>query len=117
MQMVLGKDFAKRFSSPDAWEKIKSKGCMDLSIETLGMEGGVIRMNIAHYYKYEGDLIPDPEMVIWVYPETGAVKPESYRTANVHQIATPGSEEEKDQCDFLSNWFRNLKFQGFRKTR
>ena len=44
---------------------LKSGGFMDLHFEKIGKNV----FSLAHYYKQNGDLVPDPDMVIRVNPE------------------------------------------------
>jgi len=46
--------------------KLKSDGFMDLVIEKLNEDGNVKIISLAHYYEQNGDLIPDPDIVVRV---------------------------------------------------
>lgn len=51
---------------PQVWEYVKSQvpGIMDLSLDLPSRDGEIITVALSHYYEQNGDLIPDPDMVV-----------------------------------------------------
>ena len=48
---------------------LKADGYMDLNVDILEHTGDHILMALSHYYKHpSGEMIPDPDMEIKVYP-------------------------------------------------
>lgn len=104
--------------------KSKSDGFMDLVYERLPMLNGVHgastqAISIAHYFKMNGDLCQDPEMVLLVDTENQAVKVHSFQQAipAIYQevyddSGQPNSALEKNLNTFLEAWLENLVNQG-----
>jgi len=102
----------------------QSPGFMDLVYERLegtdgylGCGGAVI--SLAHYFKQNGDLCQDPEMVILVHPSFHTAEAFSYQQAipPVYQEVYSGSgrlntQAKIDLDSFLVTWLKNLVDQG-----
>lgn len=104
--------------------KIESQPYMDLHIDNLGKkhrDGTVIAL--AHYYRANGDSIPDPDMEIAVYADRGMVEALTYQDSYLYQevyFINPNDHREmmypklkKDLNSFLNLWLRNIQSQGF----
>lgn len=85
--------------------KLKSEGFMDLSVNLLEDN----RISITHYYEQNGDLVPDPDMEITIYPETKTAWAETFQDYRVYQTA---EKHGYDLQRFLRMWLRNIKMQG-----
>ena len=102
--------------------KVKSEGFMDLSIEThphLSTESYRV-VSLTHYYEQNGDLVPDPDMMIRVYLDRKTVEPatfqDSYRFQEVYLEGNRWRPQlAKELSSFLATWLVNLKKQGFYK--
>ena len=99
------------------YRKLKAKGYMDLSFEVLTRSGNSMDIAIAHYFKQNGDLVPDPDMRIRVDLTHKAAMPMSFQNALYYREAMDedgkgNKREAADQASFLSQWLRNLKSQG-----
>lgn len=106
----------------------RSGGFMDLVFEKLpyldGFNGQTCRaFSIAHYFKQNGDLCQDPEMVILVYPDLSMAEAYSFQQAipPIYQevYPAPGKVRPKlkqDLNSFLRQWLQNLIDQGHGKT-
>jgi hypothetical protein len=46
------------------YAKFKVPGFMDLNLDLLSRNDEIITVALSHYYEQNGDLIPDPDMVI-----------------------------------------------------
>lgn len=102
----------------------KSDGYMDLVFERLeGMEGhlgpGGIPISLAHYFKQNGDLCQDPEMVVLVHLERQEVEAFSFQQAipPVYQEIYPeqgrvAPRVKRELNSFLGLWLENLENQG-----
>ena len=107
------------------YKKIASPPFMDLHIDRLlpllDYEGNQIPMiAMAHNYVHpSGDLIPDPDMQILLYPDLKMAEALSFQDSIGYQQAY--SDDKKYQNDklkkslnnFLLQWLKNLEEQGF----
>lgn len=92
--------------------KLKSDGFEDLKVEAIG--GG--EYSIAHYYKQNGDSMRDPEITFTVDTETKSIHPTSFLqdVAGIfYETKTAPAARVKDLKQFMSQWFTNIKDQGF----
>lgn len=102
----------------------KSGGFMDLVVERVtqfdeAAGGQGIAISLAHYFKQNGDLCSDPDMVVVVFPELKAVMAHSFEQSlpPVCQVVYPEGggfhPELKDQLNtFLRSWLINIEIQG-----
>ena len=92
--------------------KLKSDGFEDLVLEAIG--GG--EYSIAHYYNQNGAAMRDPEITFTVDTETKSIHPTSFLQDDMGifyktEMASPSMV--KDLKEFMSQWFTNIKNQGF----
>lgn len=102
--------------------KLKAKGFMDLNVDILWKgeyEGRIYALIVlSHYWKHEsGDMIPDPDMEVHVYPESKAVEAISFQDTSGYRVVYPrgGSVDVKakrELNEFLNYWLTNLIEQG-----
>jgi len=100
-----------------------SKGFMDLNVDRLYSEkAGAMRISIAHNYIQNGDVVPDPDMEIRVYPDRKMAEALTFQNALLFQEVYFTSSDgramvypklKKQLNAFLKEWLRNLKAQGF----
>lgn len=95
---------------------LKSSGFMDLVIEKLGEN----HYSLTHYFESNGDLCPDPDMEIRVFPEMKIAEALSYQDQFGYRKVYPDLNHvniraKKELNTFLDQWLSNLKNQGFRK--
>lgn len=113
-QKVLEKLIA---SMQDGYAKIdNSNGVfMPVVVEAIGDDF----YSVAHYYKQNGDLIPDPEMVFWK-GDDGKFYPTCFRTffwekeSVLFEEGKPAKiclSLQRDQATFASKWMTNIKEQ------
>jgi len=109
-----------RFTSLSSFSvKIVNGSYMPLSIEKYGTQ-----VTVTHYFKQNGDLVPDPDMEFQIACD-GAWYPVAIQHSTGHysrctvedengntQINT---RERLDQKRFADMWARNLIAQGFEK--
>jgi hypothetical protein len=115
VEKLHGKDFSKS----GEYIKLKSKGFMDLNIENIGQN----LIAISHYYEENGDLIPDPDVQIWIAPD-GNYYPIAYqnnfgyrRYAELENNNTSWSRADlrgqAELASFCNQWSTNLRNQEF----
>lgn len=97
--------------------KLTSEGFMDLSYEVLDLRTNRLDIAITHYYKQNGDLVPDPDMRIWLDLEKKMAFPMWFQNSIAYRACIDENDrvsikEFKQQSAFLSQWLRNLKSQG-----
>ncbi len=95
---------------------LKSSGFMDLVIEKLGDK----HYSLTHYYEQNGDLCPDPDMEVKVYPDTKMAEALSYQDSFGYRCVYPelgkvDIKAKKELNIFLDKWLSNIINQGFRK--
>jgi len=112
---------------PRGYSKSKAGGYMDLVVERVEMlddfNGQSCKaISIAHYFKQNGDLCQDPEMVVLVYPALKMAEAFSFQQAipPVYQEVYPEPGKfyprlKKDLNSFLRQWLNNLINQGHGK--
>lgn len=97
--------------------RLKSKNFMDLNIDVLWKEADKITISMAHYYKQNGDMVPDPDMEIAVYPKQKMAEALSYQDSYGYREVYPEpdkfySKAKKELNNFLNQWLNNIKMQG-----
>ncbi len=102
------------------YSKSKVVGLMDLSLDRLDTgEDGSIRIALAHYFKQNGDLCPDPDMEIRIYPTQKMAEALTFQQAlpPVYQEVYPAPRKvnlalKRQLNGFLHYWLRNCIAQG-----
>lgn len=107
--------------------KLESNGFMDLHVDKLDESNGTgertIRVSLAHYFEQNGDLVPDPDMELMVYPDRWMAEALTYQDSMIYQevytaeagktMVRPRLKNELNR--FLKLWLSNIKKQGFLK--
>jgi uncharacterized protein YqiB (DUF1249 family) len=116
LNQLLGMDLHAYASGEKRNLKLYAAGYMDLTVECIGMN----ELSMVHYFKMNGDLVQDPEMVVLIHPEMSMVEALSFQDINVYQEVYVDSERtqvytrrKQEQNLFLNFWLKNLKGQGF----
>lgn len=102
--------------------KSKAVGMMDLSMDRLySEENGAVRIALAHYFRQNGDLCPDPDMEIRVFPVQKMAEALTFQQTNpcVYREVYPEPGKvnlalKRELNGFLSYWLRNCIAQGHR---
>lgn len=96
--------------------KMHSSGFMDLTIESFGNS----RISLTHYYKQNGDLVPDPDMEILIHSDIRMAEALSYQDSFGYQTVYLDSTRQqfypkrKNELNrFLNTWLITLKKNGF----
>lgn len=98
--------------------KSKVDGYMDLNLDILHKRSTRIIIALSHYYKQNGDMIPDPDMQIAVYPKLELAEALAYQDSFCYREiysddkGTEDIKAKKEMNDFLDQWLRNLIEQG-----
>jgi uncharacterized protein YqiB (DUF1249 family) len=101
----------------EGFVKSKSDGYMDLSADFLGEDkNNLITIAMAHNYIENGDIIPDPDMVIHV----DFKKHEAFAISYQDRYAFVNCRDDdpkkvKEVNQFFTKWLENLLKQGFKK--
>jgi hypothetical protein len=96
--------------------KLQSEGFEDLAIEAI--DGG--EYSIAHYYGCNGDAMRDPEITFTVDKDNRSIDPTSYLQDDMgifYATDTASPAQVKDLKQFMSQWFTNIKNQGFEPVK
>ena len=102
---------------PGSAGKLTASGFMDLHYDALDSRPNRLDIALAHYYKQNGDSVPDPDMRIWLDHERKMAWPMAYQDAFgyrecIDENDRVASKELERQSKFLAMWLRNLKAQG-----
>ena len=92
--------------------KLQAKGYEDLVLETIGDA----EYSIAHYYDQNGDSMRDPEITFTIGQGTRSVEPISFLQDDrgvYYETADASPAKVKNLKEFMSQWFTNIKDQGF----
>ena len=97
--------------------ELKAKGFMDLHINVLWREKDKTTIAMAHYYQQNGDMVPDPDMEIAVYPDRKMAEALRYQDSFGYREVYPeeGKVYPKAKTElnqFLNQWLNNIKMQG-----
>jgi uncharacterized protein YqiB (DUF1249 family) len=103
-------------------KKLKSEGFMDLNIDILSWDAAKDKCHIAlsHYYKHDsGDMIPDPDMEVALYPSRQMAEALSYQDCFGYRQVYPepgkiNPRAKKELNSFLNQWLSNIIAQGHR---
>lgn len=94
--------------------RLKSSSFMDLVIERLGDS----RYSLSHYCEQNGDLVPDPDMEIRVFPDMRMAEALTYQDGfgfrRVYEDGKIDAAAKKELNAFLERWLSNLIDQSFR---
>ena len=103
------------------YQKFKASGFMDLNVDMLYGEEESITIALSHYFRQNGDMIPDPDMEVRIYPEMKMAEALSYQDSFGYQQVYPSPSQvnlkaKKDLNVFLNQWLSNIIDQGFERS-
>ncbi|MDD5384554.1 MAG: DUF1249 domain-containing protein [Gallionella sp.] len=93
-------------------------GFMNLNLDVHYRTPERIIIALSHYYRQYGDMIPDPDMVIAVYPLEEKAEALAYqdtwgsRSVYFDNGVTVDTKTQRDLNSFLNQWLTNLIMQG-----
>lgn len=105
-----------KFMRSKGYKKLKASGFMDLVIEKIGKD----TISLTHYYECMGDLIPDPDITVKIYPDKKMAEALTYQDGLRYQEVYPEENKvnlkiKKSLNTFLNQWLIVLNKQGFYK--
>ena len=92
---------------------------MPLTVESVGEN----RIAISHYYTQNGDSFADPDMEFVFDHEAKTLNARTFQQDNLNrfeQVVIDGvvdEELESELNDFTSQWFKNIREQGYQPTK
>lgn len=100
----------------EVYGKSIKTGYDDFSIELIFTDKTGYYLALAHYYKQNGDLVPDPDMQILVDPEMEVIQALAFQNAryyrevynDIYDRKLVNPKEKKAQNAFLEDWLKNL---------
>jgi uncharacterized protein YqiB (DUF1249 family) len=106
-------------ANDEIYGKSESRGYMDFNLELLFQEKGGFHLSMSHYFKQNGDMVPDPDMEILVNIENGTIEAlhfqDMYHYEEVYDDKISrkrvDKKEQASQNNFLGDWLKNLKRQ------
>ena len=99
--------------------KMKSFSFMDLNLDRLEQRNTITTIGLSHYYKHpSGDMIPDPDMEIRIFHELEMAEALSFQDIFgykrvYHENGYIDAKAKRELNNFLLQWLKNLKAQGF----
>lgn len=113
-------DKLENYEHDSIYGKSVKTGYMDFNLEVLDRDKTGFYIAISHYYEQNGDLVPDPDMEIFVNTTKKTVEALHFQDAYHYVEVYPdkrnrdlfSKHQKKDQNDFLADWLKNLKNQG-----
>jgi len=98
--------------------KFEAPGFMDLNVDKLYADAESVTIAMSHYFRQNGDMVPDPDMVIRIYPLMKMAEALTYQDCFGFRMVypTPGEvnlRARKDLNIFLNEWLSNILTQGF----
>lgn len=101
---------------PDAW-KLEKEPYQTLNVDVLERGSDFVTIALAHYYEQNGDLVPDPDMTVRLYPkykmaealtfQNSLVYTEVYAVVDGKRMVYPRAKASLNQ--FLEQWAKNLQ--------
>jgi len=100
--------------------RFEAYGFMDLSVDKLYVDGQSVTIAMSHYFRQNGDMIPDPDMVIRIYPAMKMAEALTYQDCFGFRMVYPSPDQvnfraKKDLNVFLNQWLSNILNQGFER--
>jgi len=104
------------FTWPEAW-KLEQSPFQPLHIDVLERGSDFVTIALAHYYEQNGDLVPDPDMTVRLYPkhrmaealtfQNSLIYTEVYAVVDGKRMVYP--RVKADLNNFLYQWSKALK--------
>ena len=103
------------------YAKYQAHGFMDLNLDRLYADEESVTIALSHYFKQNGDMIPDPDMEVRIYPEMKMAEALTYQDSFGYREVYPAPGQvslkaKKDLNVFLNQWLSNILEQGLEKS-
>jgi uncharacterized protein YqiB (DUF1249 family) len=97
--------------------KSKVSGFMDLNLDTLETTQDTVVIALSHCFQQHGDLVPDPDMQIRIYPGRRIAEALTFQDTYSYQevYPEPGKvdvQAKRELNSFLAHWLKNCLDQG-----
>jgi uncharacterized protein YqiB (DUF1249 family) len=97
--------------------KSKAPGFMDLNLDRLETTRDSVVIALSHYFQQHGDLVPDPDMQIRVYPGRRLAEALTFQDTYSYREVYPESGKidvraKRELNSFLAKWLKNCLDQG-----
>jgi len=104
-----------------AYMKLRAPGFMDLGVDRLYGDEESVTIALSHHFKQNGDMVPDPDMEVRIYPSIKMAEALTYQDSFGYQqvYTSPGQvnlKAKKDLNVFLNQWLSNIIDQGFERS-
>lgn len=104
-----------------AYTKFEAHGFMDLGVDRLYTDEESVTIALSHYFKQNGDMVPDPDMEVRIYPEMKMAEALTYQDSFGYRQVYPSPNRvdlraKKDLNVFLNYWLSNIIEQGFERS-
>lgn len=103
---------------PEAW-KLEQSPYQTLHVDVLERSRDHVTIALAHYYEQNGDLVPDPDMTVRLYPkhhmaealtfQNSLIYTEVYAVVDGKRMVYPRAKA--DLNTFLLGWIENIRQQ------
>ena len=108
-------------SNIPAYMKFEAHGFMDLNMDRLYGDEESVTIALSHYFKQNGDMVPDPDMEVRIYPAMKMAEALTYQDCFGYRVVYPTPDEvnlkaKKDLNVFLNQWLTNILGQGFERS-
>ena len=113
------------FDQVQEYKGLEAAGFMKLGVDILHRDAKGTVVALSHYYKHpSGDMIPDPDMVVYVDREKKQAQALSYQDMMIYTEVYPNTDTfygvldnpdlaaQKSLNAFLAQWLKNLLAQG-----
>ncbi|MFA5801549.1 MAG: DUF1249 domain-containing protein [Thermoleophilia bacterium] len=102
-----------------AYMKLEAHGFMDLGVDKLYGDEESVTIALSHYYKQNGDMVPDPDMEVRIYPERKMAEALTYQDSFGYRVVYPkpgfvNPKAKREMNVFLNQWLSNILAQGHR---
>ena len=93
----------------------------ELNVDLLHEDKESITIALSHYFKQNGDMIPDPDMEVRIYPEMKMAEALTYQDSFGYREVYPAPSQvylkaKKDLNVFLNQWLSYILAQGFERV-
>lgn len=103
------------------YQVLRARGLMELNIDLLHEDEESVTIALSHYFKQNGDMIPDPDMEVRIYPQMKMAEALTYQDSFGYRQVYPAPSQvylkaKKDLNIFLSQWLSYILMQDFQKV-
>ncbi|MCL4473067.1 MAG: DUF1249 domain-containing protein [Actinobacteria bacterium] len=117
LEKILGEDM----EDIPQYQQFRARGFMELNVDLLHEDEESVTIALSHYFKQNGDMIPDPDMEVRIYPEMKMAEALTYQDSFGYREVYPAPSQvylkaKKDLNVFLNQWLSYILEQGFERV-